>query len=189
MESRSFSRTLRGSPGTLAFNPCACGKLRQRWTSDVNSRTLGDKSRKLTPGQGLANSQFTLSPITSSIRKSTSYPKTVIGGRNARRQRFGSFLSAENREDVRSIQNAVIAALQFPPASYPILHVAQQVTDLYLKQFKTVSEPYPQRHDIWFRYSSPEHAIRWARFIIGKLPECISVVEGRPEQTLCLPPS
>src|SRR5580658_9432206 len=58
----------------------------------------------------------------------------VIGGLNARRGRFGSFLSPKEREEVRSIQNTVIAALHFPPTSHPILHVAQQVTDLYLKK-------------------------------------------------------
>jgi hypothetical protein len=107
-------------------------------------------------------------------------PEPVIGGLDARRERLGSFLSPEEREEVRSIQNAVIAALQFPPTSHPVLHVAQQVTDLYLKKFNTVSEPYPERHDIWFRYALPEHVLWWARFIIGKLPECISVAEGWP---------
>jgi hypothetical protein len=116
-------------------------------------------------------------------------PDSVIGGLNARRERFSSFLSPEEREDVRRIQNQVIAELHVPPASYPVLHVAQQVTDIYLKQFKTVTEPYPRQHDIWFRYASPEHVIRWAGFILGKLPAFISVVEGWPEQSIRLPPS
>ncbi len=105
-------------------------------------------------------------------------PEPVIGGRHARRQRFALFLSPEEREEVRSIQNAVIAALHRPPPSYAYLHISQQVTDWYLAQFKPVSEPYPMGHDIWFRYASPEHVIQWAHFIVGKLPKCIGEVEG-----------
>jgi len=104
--------------------------------------------------------------------------EAIIGTHHARRQRLASILSPEDREEVRSIQNAVIAALHRPPSSHPTLHVSQQVTDWYLEKFKPVSEPYPERHDIWFRYASPEHVTRWAHFIIGKLPKCISVVEG-----------
>ena len=72
----------------------------------------------------------------------------VIGGGHARRQRFALFLSPEEREEVRKIQNEIIAELRRPPASYPTLHVSQQVTDWYLAQFKPVSEPYSELHDI-----------------------------------------
>jgi hypothetical protein len=102
----------------------------------------------------------------------------VIGGHYAHRQRFALFLSPEEREEVRRIQNEVIAGLHHPPANYPTLQISQQVTDWYLAKFKLVNEPYPEREDIWFRYESPEHVTRWAQFIIGKLPKCMSVIEG-----------
>jgi hypothetical protein len=105
-------------------------------------------------------------------------PEPVIGGPHARRQRFALFLSPEEREEVRSIQNAVIAALHSPPPSHPALQVSPNVTEWYLGQFKPVTEPYAERQDIWFRYSSPEHVVRWARYIASKLPDCISVIEG-----------
>lgn len=111
-------------------------------------------------------------------------PEPMIGGRHTGRQRFGLFLSPEEREEVRMIQNEVIAGLHRPPASHPTLHVSQQVTDWYLAQFKLVSEPYPERHDIWFRYALPEHVTRWAEFIIGKLPKCVGVVEGWANKSL-----
>ena len=46
----------------------------------------------------------------------------MIGGRHTGRQRFGLFLSPEEREEVRMIQNEVIAGLHRPPASHPSLH-------------------------------------------------------------------
>jgi hypothetical protein len=102
------------------------------------------------------------------------------GDKDARRERIASFLSPEEREEIRSIQNAIIASLQYPPKSHPILHVAQEVTEIYLKEFKAVSESYPEQSDIWFRYASPEHIARWAHFILGKLPKCIAVAEAWP---------
>jgi hypothetical protein len=107
-------------------------------------------------------------------------PEIGGGGRLTRRQRFTHFLSSEEREEIRRIQNEVIAGLHSPPPSHPALQVSQQVSDWYLAQFKPVREPYPERHDIWFRYTSPEHVSRWAHFIAAKLPRCIEVVEGWP---------
>ena len=104
-------------------------------------------------------------------------PEPVIGGHKAGRARFGFFLTPEEREEVRSIQNAVIAVLHCPPRSHPTLHVSQQVTDWYLEKFKPVREPYPEQHDIWLRYASPNDITRWAHFILSKLPKCIDVVE------------
>jgi hypothetical protein len=105
-------------------------------------------------------------------------PKVGSGGRFTRRQRLAYFLSQEEREEVRVIQNGIIARLPRPPSNYPKLNVSQQVTDWYLAQFKPISEPYPERHDIWLRYASPEHVTKWADFIISKLPKFISVVES-----------
>jgi len=109
----------------------------------------------------------------------------VIGGGHARRQRFALFLSSEEREEVRKIQNEIIAGFRRPPASHPALHVSQRVTDSYLAQFKLISEPYSERHDIWFRYAAPEHITRWTQFIVGKLPRCIRTVE---EWAITAPP-
>jgi hypothetical protein len=110
----------------------------------------------------------------------SSEPVIGAGDKDARRERIASFLSPEEREEIRSIQNAIIASLQYPPKSHPILHVAQEVTEIYLKEFKAVSESYPEQSDIWFRYASPEHIARWAHFILGKLPKCIAVAEAWP---------
>jgi len=105
-------------------------------------------------------------------------PEPVIGAHKARRARFGFFLVPEEREEVRSIQNTVIAGLLSPPASHPTFHVSQQVTDWYLEKFKPVCDPYSEQHDIWLRYSSPSDVTRWTHFILSKLPKCIDAVEG-----------
>lgn len=102
----------------------------------------------------------------------------VIGKDPAIRKRIASFLTPEEREDVRSIQNAVIGELRHPQPSHPTLHISPQVTEWYLKKFKSVTTPYSDLDDIWFRYYSPQHVIQWARFITSKLPRCIREVEG-----------
>jgi hypothetical protein len=105
-----------------------------------------------------------------------------VGYLKSHRQRFAKFLSQGEREEVRSIQNAVIAELHRPPASHPFLHVSQEFSNMYLKGFEAVRDPYPERHDIWFRYASPEHISWWTRFILGKLPKYIAVAEEWPNQ-------
>lgn len=102
----------------------------------------------------------------------------IIGARATHRHRLAKFLSLEDRDEIRSIQNAVIAALHRPSPTHPNLHISPQVTEWYLDKFNPVTEPYPENYDIWFRYSSPEHITRWTSFIVSKLPKCLSVVEG-----------
>lgn len=53
----------------------------------------------------------------------------VVGFQDARRKRFVRFLYAEEREEVRSIQNAVIAGLRRPEPSHPAFQISQSVTD------------------------------------------------------------
>lgn len=105
---------------------------------------------------------------------------SVIGSSKAIRQRLSRFLSNEEREEVRSIQNSVIAELHTPPRSYPLLHVSPDVAHLYLMKFNILNEPYPESKDIWLRYASPEHVRRWAHFIQGILPRCVAVAESWP---------
>jgi hypothetical protein len=123
--------------------------------------------------------EYTGSQFTVEFQRSPG-PEIGAGGPHTRRERFGFFLSPEEREEVRSIQNEVIAGLQRRPASHPSLHVSQEVTDWYLAKFKPVSEPFTERHDIWLRYASPNHVSRWAHFIAGKLPKCLEVIERWP---------
>jgi hypothetical protein len=120
----------------------------------------------------LAGSQFTVE-----LQRSF---EPVVGIHDARRERFFRFLSQVEREQLRSIQNAVISKLHRPPPSHPILQSSKAVSDYYLKKFETISEPYPEKDDVWFRYACSEDVKRWAHFIMDKLPRLVVLAEDWP---------
>ena len=105
-------------------------------------------------------------------------PEPVVGLHADRRRRLVSFLTAEGREEVRAIQNSVIADLRQPPKAHPTLQISEQIADWYLGQFKSIEKPYPECHDVWFRYSSPEHVASWARYLLRNLSMCVAAVES-----------
>jgi len=102
----------------------------------------------------------------------------VVGASNGPRKRLAAFLSQLEREEVRGIQNAVVAGLTKPPASHPFLHMSPAVSSHYLQRFKRIAAPYPEGHDIWFRYATPAHVANWAKFILRKLPQCLAQIEA-----------
>jgi hypothetical protein len=102
----------------------------------------------------------------------------IVGASDGRRKRLAAFLSQLEREEVRSIQNTIIASLRKPPASHPFLHMPHAVSSHYLQQFKPIAAPYPEGQDIWFRYATPEHVANWAKFILRKLPQCLAQIEA-----------
>jgi hypothetical protein len=101
----------------------------------------------------------------------------VVGGSQIRRERLALILDKKGREEIRKIQNQVIASLRRPPSSYPLLHVSEGLRDHYLGKFLAINEPFGDRDDIWLRYGSREHVATWAQFIVGKLPECFERVD------------
>jgi hypothetical protein len=101
----------------------------------------------------------------------------VIGGKTICRQRIGRMLSAAEREEIRAIQNNVIASLHRPPKNHALLNVCEEVSIVYLKEFKSVDQPYGGREDIWFRYASKEDVDRWGKLLVAKLPDCFRQVE------------
>jgi hypothetical protein len=110
-------------------------------------------------------------------------PEPIIGGKTIRRERIASMLSAAEREEVRAIQNQVIASLRPPPRDHSFLNVSEEVSILYLKRFMSIEQPYSDRDDIWFRYASKKDVDRWARFLITKLPDCLRQVEMWDDRT------
>ena len=101
----------------------------------------------------------------------------LIAWKTICRQRIARMFSAAEREAVRSIQNNVIAALHRPPKSYALLNVCEEVSLIYLQKLNSIDQPYSEREDIWFRYASREDVERWAKFLVGKLPDCFRQVE------------
>jgi len=104
--------------------------------------------------------------------------EAVVGARAIRRQRFPTLLDDNGREEIRTIQNGVIASLRHPPANHPLLHTPETVRAWYLKKFQKIGHPYSQREDIWLRYGSQEHLATWAQFIIRNLPTCLKQAEA-----------
>lgn len=101
----------------------------------------------------------------------------VVGATHSQRRRLAKMLDHEGREEMRSLQNEVISSLRRPSANHPCLGASEQVRDYYLRKFQKIDLPYSERDDIWCRYARGEHIVAWAKFIVGKLPECFLKVE------------
>jgi hypothetical protein len=104
--------------------------------------------------------------------------KPIVGAPHSFRRRFGKMLDASGHEELRIIQNWVIASLRRPPEDHHSLHVSEQASSRYLQQFQIVDRPYGDRDDIWLRYAQEQHVVVWAKFLIEKLPECFRRIEA-----------
>jgi hypothetical protein len=104
--------------------------------------------------------------------------EAIVGAKSVRRGRFPKMLDDSGREEIRTIQNGVIASLQRPPANHPLLHAGETIPAYYLKDFQRIDQPYSERDDIWLRYGCEEHLVTWARLIINHLPSCLKQAEA-----------
>lgn len=102
----------------------------------------------------------------------------VPGAHPARRMRMAGLLSATAREEMRALNNSVIASLTPPPDSHHALHVSESVTVWYRKKFVLDALPYSDRDDVWLRYAAPDHVREWSRFLLEQLPACVASVES-----------
>ena len=101
----------------------------------------------------------------------------VVGISSVRRQRLGEMLSTNEREEIRTIQNKVIASLHRPPRSYGLLNVSEELSTLYLRQFQPIDKPYSDREDIWLPYANRHDLDMWSKFLVAKLPEFFRQIE------------
>ena len=104
--------------------------------------------------------------------------EAVVGAKSIRRQRLPKMLDDNGREQIRAIQNRVIASLRRPPASYPLLRADETIRAFYLKGFQRIDQSYSERDDIWLRYGCEEHLVAWTRSINTHLPYCLKQAEG-----------
>ncbi len=93
------------------------------------------------------------------------------------RQRIGRLISDEEREDVRTIQNRVIATLPKPPRDHMFL-TDPRLRSYYEAKFVQIVEPYAANEDIWFRYHAKDDVGRWADFVADRLPTLLRVFEA-----------
>lgn len=103
--------------------------------------------------------------------------ESVVGSVTKRRERIGKLLSRIQREEIRRMQNDVIANLRRPPKDHPFLAVSPDANKWYLAKFKQDDTPYPENHDIWFRYARVADVEGWAAFLAKVIPECVETME------------
>jgi hypothetical protein len=106
----------------------------------------------------------------------------AVGAIPSCRKRLHEMLDDEGREEIRTIQNAVIAALRQPPPMHPLLNDTDALRNWYLRKFRPVDTPYGAGDDVWLRYASEQHVAAWAAFILRRLPNCLKQAEAWPER-------
>jgi hypothetical protein len=109
-------------------------------------------------------------------RSTESFP----GAHPSRRMRMAQLLPVAAREEMRVLQNSVIASLAQPPNSHYVLHISESVTQWYRKKFVRDARPYSERDDVWLRYATPDHVCAWSQFLLMHLPICVATVESWP---------
>jgi hypothetical protein len=102
---------------------------------------------------------------------------SAVGSRSIQRKRIAELLSDAQREDVRLVQNRVIASLRHPPANYFKLAVSPEITQWYLAKFEQDKVPYPLNHDLWLRYAKAEHVEEWSKLLAEWIPQCVEDFE------------
>jgi hypothetical protein len=103
-------------------------------------------------------------------------PEPVVG-KGLKRERIGRLLDDSQREQLRELQNLVIAALPHPPRDHFMFMSGEQVATHYRRRFEPVTRPYTTLDDIWLRYHDLSHVQMWGRFVLGVLPCCVEQVE------------
>jgi hypothetical protein len=94
-------------------------------------------------------------------------------GQGNHRSRFNPLLSAEEREQVRSLQNVVIRKLQPPPREHWVHTTEGVLKRLYLARFDEYRVAYRDFDDVWMRYGDEADVRRWAEFLLPLLPRLL----------------
>jgi hypothetical protein len=92
--------------------------------------------------------------------------------------RFCNLLDDDGREQVRAVQNAIIARMPPPPA-----HITDQLTgehlDWYLSRGRQVATAYSPSDDVWFRHRDPRDLADWFRLLPALLPAALAELRHR----------
>lgn len=113
---------------------------------------------------GFAGSKFTLE------FQEASEPEP---GHSGRRSRFIPLLTADEREQVRSLQNVVIKKLRLPPRDHWAHTLDGETKKLYFAKFDLIRDPLGANDDVWMRYADEADVRRWADFLVRLLPRMI----------------
>lgn len=94
-------------------------------------------------------------------------------------EQLNGLLCEERLEEVRAIQNQVIAKLTPPSLDDERLLAIQRLgggtpEGILRRFYQPRTEPYPLGQGAWFRYTDADDIHRWVEFVIEVLPEAIT---------------
>lgn len=99
--------------------------------------------------------------------------------------RIPEFFTPDELKEVFEIQNWVITTIPKPPQNYidEILSGFKQsksewLSRTFLDNWSPIVEPYKKSQDIWFRYFTQEHVLRWTHFLLGPIKRAILTTES-----------
>lgn len=93
------------------------------------------------------------------------------------RERLFFLLNVEELEEMRTIQNRMVARL--PPMPVDIPSYFRLHHDLRQRDRQMVDEPFYPRHDVWMRYRDEEDLLAWTPFVARLLPQMFERVRQR----------
>ncbi len=94
-------------------------------------------------------------------------------GRAGRQSRFTPLLTADEREQVRFLQNIVIKKLRRPPHDHWAHTLDGETKRWYFAKFDLIHDPFGAADDIWMRYGDEADVRRWAEFLVPLLPRML----------------
>jgi hypothetical protein len=94
-------------------------------------------------------------------------------GHARRRCRFTPLLTADEREQVRILQNVVITKLRPPPRDHWAHSLNRQTKKWYFAKFDLIRDPFGADDDVWMRYADEADVRRWAEFLVPLLPRML----------------
>jgi hypothetical protein len=99
---------------------------------------------------------------------------------------FQYFLTDEELDQARLVQDEVIASLPVPSESYFTVvagqfrrEQAEQIVATLRQNFQPVALPYRWNVDFFLRYHRGEHVRRWCNFLLPLLPRIVQRTEQR----------
>lgn len=97
--------------------------------------------------------------------------------------RLQKFLTDDELEEMRAIQNGVIPKLKLPPREFiqamrstiaKTSSEPESLIDSYLSFFKPVEQPFRRNHDVSLRYWDADDVAVWGAFILRVLPRIVA---------------
>ena len=88
-------------------------------------------------------------------------------------KRLPHLLTQAQLDEVKQLQNRVIAKLTPPSRDHYIFDLDQEIVERYLRKFEPIAEDYTPSSDIWLRYHDRDDVIMWAEYLLAVLPQVL----------------